>query len=84
MHIQTFRALRKEEIAAIDFWCARRRPDAWDNINGLIAEYDENAIEAGPNGSFCEITTAYLQRVEDKINETIDYYIERIKDWASD
>jgi hypothetical protein len=84
MHIKPFRTLHREEIWAINWWTDHVLPDTREYIDGLIEYYNENAIEAGPNGSFCEITTAHLQRVEDVINDKIEFYIERIKDWASD
>jgi hypothetical protein len=84
MALSLFRTLHKEEIAAVDFWATRRNPKAWDILNDAIFYYNEIVSEAGPHGEFCEYTAEKLKKVAADVNETIDYYIERISDWASD
>lgn len=83
MSIYYPRPLDADEKAAVDFF-DKHRGGAWERINVLFDYYNETICDAGVFWQHCEFTAKALKAIQEEIDETLGYMVEKYADWASD
>jgi len=76
--------LTAHEARVLAFWKTNVNAESAAYLEMLIEQHDEHAVEAGPNGGFCEYTREMLAPIVAEIKERLETILERYADWASD
>jgi hypothetical protein len=79
-----FIKLNSYENRVIQFWKDNVNAASVAHLDVLIDSYNEHAVEAGPNGQFCEYTREMLAPLKAEIDDRLETILERYADWASD
>lgn len=73
-----------EEKAAIKFFDDHRGGTASASVRELEDLYNETVCDAGRYWMHCEFTCARLESIQNDLDDMVEYWVERIRDWASD
>jgi len=76
--------LTKEQRSILDRADAHWGERVYFDMERFSTHYSETVCDAGPSYKYCEATLDTLRKITEERDELIEYWDERIKDWATD